>query len=108
MVVTPVVRVLQRNHLTTPSPQADNRRRAMATRTVNEGRRAEGLPLLKKPKMHLPRSRASSSMEHIEVEQQNPTVLFADQECYWSVEIVEDEIPYLSKSPKTIVDQAHR
>ena len=38
----------------TAEPSANDAKRAMAIRTVNTGRPAEGLPPLKKPRVHLP------------------------------------------------------
>ena len=37
----------------TAAPSANDAKRAMSIRMVNTGRQAEGLPLLKKPRVHL-------------------------------------------------------
>ena len=48
-----------------------------AIRTVDEGRRAEGLPTLRKRRVHLPRSKASSSADHFELDQEDEDLLAA-------------------------------
>ena len=87
----------------TAEPLANDAKRAMAIRTVNTGRQAEGLPPLKKPRVHLPRGMVESSSVNDPVESSisGDDDLYTD--CYWSSEFLNDEILLVNKSSITIV-----
>ena len=73
----------------------------MAIRTVNTGRQAEGLPPLKKPRVHLSRETVESSNDPVESSIPGDDDLYTD--CYWSSEVPNDEILVMNKSTNTIV-----
>ena len=83
-------------------PQANDTRPEIATRIENDVRRAEGLPPLKKPIVHLPPNKPTSSAEHTELDQEDSFVLAVGQDCYWSVEIPEDDMLHLKKTTKPL------
>ena len=58
----------------TAEPSANDAKRAMAIRTVNTGRQAEGLPPLKKPRVHLSRRTGESRVQFPETTICTPTV----------------------------------
>ena len=68
----------------------------MAIRTVSTGRQAEGLPPLKKPRVHLSRGTGESSNDPVESSIPGDDDLYTD--CYWSSEVPNDEILVVNKS----------
>ena len=83
------------------SQSTNDAKRAMAIRTVNTGRQAEGLPPLKKPRVHLLRGTGESSNDPVESSIPGDDDLYTD--CYWSSEVPNDEILFVNKSTNTIV-----
>ena len=75
----------------------------MAIRMVNTGRQAEGLPPLKKPRVHLSRRTGESSSANDPVESSISGDDDLYTECYWSSEVPNDEILFVNKSTNTIV-----
>ena len=87
----------------TGEPSANDAKRAMAIRMVNTGRQAEGLPPLKKPRVHLPRGTGESSSVNDPVESSIPGDDDVYTDCYRSSEVRNDEILFVNKSTNTIV-----
>ena len=87
----------------TAEPSANDAKRAMAIRMVNTGRQAEGLPPLKKPRVHLPGGTGESSSVNDPVETSIPGDDDLYTDCYWSSEVPNDEILFVNKSTNTIV-----
>ena len=87
----------------TAEPSANDAKRAMAFRMVNTGRQAEGLPPLKKPRVHLTRGKGESSSvnDPVEISIPGDDDLYTD--CYWSSEVLNDVILFVNKSTNTIV-----
>ena len=75
----------------------------MAIRMVNTGRQAEGLPPLKKPRVHLSRRTGESSSANDPVESSFSGDDDLYTKCYWSSEVPDDEILLVNKSTNTIV-----
>ena len=70
----------------TAEPSASDAKRAMAIRMVTTGRQAEGLPPLKKLRVHLSREMGESSSVNDSIESSIPGDDDLYTECYWSSE----------------------
>ena len=75
----------------------------MAIRMVNTGRQPEGLPPLKKPRVHLPLGKGELSSVNDSVESSIPGDDDLYTDCCWSSEVPNDEILFVNKSTNTIV-----
>ena len=68
------------------SLEANDTRRETATRLVDKGRRAQGLPPLKKPQEYIPSAaRQAVRRNTLSWIRKIPPCCFAGQDCHWSV-----------------------
>ena len=74
----------------TAEPSANDAKRAMAIRTVNTGRQAEGLPPLKRTRVHLSRGTGESSNDPVESSIPGNDDLYTG--CYWSSEVPNEDL----------------